>query len=584
MQLTQNSLLQNGKYRIEKVLGQGGFGITYLGEQVALGRKVAIKEFFMKDYCNRNTATSHVSVGSQGSKDTVDRFRLKFIKEAQLIAGLNHPNIIRIHDIFEENGTAYYVMEYQEGGSLSEYLKMRGVLGEEEALYFIRQIAGALEYIHEKKINHLDVKPGNILLNETNDAVLIDFGLSKRYDDEGNQTSTTPVGISHGYAPLEQYKRGGVGIFSPATDIYSLGATLYKLLTGNTPPEANDVMEDGLPAMPSNISGKIRNAIVSAMTPARSKRPQSIDEFLQMLGEAEGKKNQKSKAKKTEKKPNVEDEETSFTDTVSDKKKITDEKKKQEIKDDDSQELPVYKRRHWIVNLGYICYMLWIVFWSFVLPLCVRGDDFDWGAISILCATFCLDSVIRMWRNQRNAWYLLFIGTLAMCALGFYYDCTGHSDDLFLAGMALLFTYAVFFVVLLIFKKNGKSAFKLLKEGESVSIFSELAVLKQRHWVVNVTTGVIIFGAVLCGFSFSYYTLWPSVIGLIYSLYLGLRNCKESIVIAIIFIFGGLFVDIVNGDMEWNYPFWILVILCYMLQFAVLFIRKNGKSALSLMR
>ena len=581
MQLTQNSLLQNGKYRIEKVLGQGGFGITYLGEQVALGRKVAIKEFFMKEYCNRNTATSHVSVGSQGSKDTVDRFRLKFIKEAQLIAGLNHPNIIRIHDIFEENGTAYYVMEYQEGGSLSEYLKMRGVLGEEEALYFIRQIAGALEYIHEKKINHLDVKPGNILLNETNDAVLIDFGLSKRYDDEGNQTSTTPVGISHGYAPLEQYKRGGVGIFSPATDIYSLGATLYKLLTGNTPPEANDVMEDGLPAMPSNISGKIRNAIVSAMTPARSKRPQSIEEFLQMLGEAEGKKSQKSKAKKTEKKPNVEDEETSFTDTVSDKKKATDEKKKQEIKDGDSQELPAYKRRHWIVNLGYICYMLWIVFWSFVLPFSVRYDDCELGAVSILCATFCLDSLIRMWRNQRNAWYLLF-GTLAMCALGFYYDVNAN-DDLFVAGMILLFTYAGFFVFLLIFKKNGKSAFKLLEEGEPVSIFSELAVLKQRHWVVNVTTGVIIFGAVFCSMLFTY-QLWPAVIGLIYSLYLGLRNCKESIIIAMIFIFGGLFVDIVNGNMEWNYPLWILVILCYILQFAVLFIRKNGKSALSLMR
>jgi len=576
MQLTQNSLLQNGKYRIEKVLGQGGFGITYLGEQVALGRKVAIKEFFMKEYCNRNTATSHVSVGSQGSKDTVDRFRLKFIKEAQLIAGLNHPNIIRIHDIFEENGTAYYVMEYQEGGSLSEYLKMRGVLGEEEALYFIRQIAGALEYIHEKKINHLDVKPGNILLNETNDAVLIDFGLSKRYDDEGNQTSTTPVGISHGYAPLEQYKRGGVGIFSPATDIYSLGATLYKLLTGNTPPEANDVMEDGLPAMPSNISGKIRNAIVSAMTPARSKRPQSIDEFLQMLGEAEGKKNQKSKAKKTEKKPNVEDEETSFTDTVSDKKK------KQEIKDGDSQELPAYKRRHWIVNLGYICYMLWIVFWSFVLPWFVRGDDDEiFGAISILCATFCLDSLIRMWRNQRNAWYLLF-GTLAMCALGFYYDVNAN-DDLFIAGMILLFTYAGFFVFLLIFKKNGKSAFKLLEESEPVSIFSELAVLKQRHWVVNVTTGVIIFGAVFCSMLFTY-QLWPAVIGLLYSLYLGLRNCKESTIIAMIFIFGGLFVDIVNGNMECNYPLWILVIICYILQFAVLFIRKNGKSALSLMR
>ena len=300
MQLTQNSLLQNGKYRIEKVLGQGGFGITYLGEQVALGRKVAIKEFFMKEYCNRNTATSHVSVGSQGSKDTVDRFRLKFIKEAQLIAGLNHPNIIRIHDIFEENGTAYYVMEYQEGGSLSEYLKMRGVLGEEEALYFIRQIAGALEYIHEKKINHLDVKPGNILLNETNDAVLIDFGLSKRYDDEGNQTSTTPVGISHGYAPLEQYKRGGVGVFSPATDIYSLGATLYKLLTGNTPPEANDVMESkGVASLGSNVSKKTSDAVRKAMQPSRQDRPQSIDEFLALLGNEKVKREKKTKTAKT---------------------------------------------------------------------------------------------------------------------------------------------------------------------------------------------------------------------------------------------------------------------------------------------
>ena len=233
------------------------------------------------------------------------------------------------------------------------------------------------------------------------------------------------------------------------------------------------------------------------------------------------------------------------------------------------------------MNLGYICYMLWIVFWSFVLPFSVRYDDCELGAVSILCATFCLDSLIRMWRNQRNAWYLLF-GTLAMCELGFDYDVNAN-DDLFVAGMILLFTYAGFFVFLLIFKKNGKSAFKLLEEGEPVSIFSELAVLKQRHWVVNVTTGVIIFGAVFCSMLFTY-QLWPAVIGLIYSLYLGLRNCKESIIVAMIFIFGGLFVDIVNGDMEWNYPLWILVILCYMLQFAVLFIRKNGKSALSLMR
>jgi len=300
MQLTHNSLLQGGKYRIERVLGQGGFGITYLGEQVALGRKVAIKEFFMKEYCNRDAETSHVSVGSQGSREAVDRFKLKFIKEAQLIAALNHPNIIRIHDIFEENGTAYYIMEYQECGSLSDYLEARGALDEAEALSFIRQIADALKYIHERKINHLDVKPGNILLNEDNNAVLIDFGLSKRYDDEGNQTSTTPVGISHGYAPLEQYKRGGVGVFSPATDIYSLGATLYKLLTGNTPPEANDVMESkGVASLGSNVSKKTSDAVRKAMQPSRQDRPQSIDEFLALLGNEKVKREKKTKTAKT---------------------------------------------------------------------------------------------------------------------------------------------------------------------------------------------------------------------------------------------------------------------------------------------
>ena len=122
MQLQSGTLLQGGKYKIETVLGQGGFGITYLATQVALERKVAIKEFFMKEHCNRDVATSHVSVGSQGSQELVARFRQKFVKEARMIAGLNHPHIIRIIDVFEENETAYYVMEYTGNGSLAEYL------------------------------------------------------------------------------------------------------------------------------------------------------------------------------------------------------------------------------------------------------------------------------------------------------------------------------------------------------------------------------------------------------------------------------------------------------------------------------
>ena len=291
MNLNINTQLQNGKYRIEEILGQGGFGITYLATQVGLNRKVAIKEFFMKEYCNRDEATSSVSLGTVGSRDVVMRFREKFIKEAQNIAALNHPHIIRIYDVFEENNTAYYVMEYLDNASLSEYLKQKGRLLETEALRFIRQIADALSYIHEHKINHLDVKPGNILLDAKNNAVLIDFGLAKRYDDAGNQTSTTPVGISHGYAPLEQYKKGGVGTFSPTTDIYSLAATLFKLVTGQTPPDAGDVNEDGLPDFPSDISQSTINAITQAMQGSRKNRPQSIAEFLKLL-DGEGVKTQ----------------------------------------------------------------------------------------------------------------------------------------------------------------------------------------------------------------------------------------------------------------------------------------------------
>lgn len=283
MQLAKNSLLQRGKYKIVGTLGHGGFGITYLGLHVALNRKVAIKEFFMKEYCERDKETSQVSLGTCGSRELVERFRYKFIKEAQTIAALDHPYIIRIYDVFEENGTAYYVMEYHGNGSLADYIKWCEKIDEAEALQYIRQIADALGYIHERKMNHLDVKPGNVLLSDKGKAVLIDFGMSKRYDEEGKETSTTPVGISHGYAPLEQYNRGGIGTFSPATDIYSLGATLYKLLTGQTPPDANVVMDDGLPPFPNGVSRNVVEAVKQAMQPFRKKRPRNVTEFLHLL-------------------------------------------------------------------------------------------------------------------------------------------------------------------------------------------------------------------------------------------------------------------------------------------------------------
>ena len=283
-QLKSGSLLQGGKYKIEKVLGQGGFGITYLAIQELLDRKVCIKEFFFKEYCERDEATSHVTLGTQSNREMVERFMNKFLKEARTISQLHHPNIIQIYDIFKENNTAYYVMEYIEGESLADMVKWQGALPETKAVEYIRQTATALEFIHLRSINHLDVKPSNIMVRKEEDkVVLIDFGLSKQYDVQGAQTSTTPVGISQGYAPMEQYNAGGVSTFSPQSDIYSLGATFYKLVTGTTPPQAIDVFNEGLPELPVYLSSSTVATIKSAMQPGKKKRPASIAVLMTFL-------------------------------------------------------------------------------------------------------------------------------------------------------------------------------------------------------------------------------------------------------------------------------------------------------------
>ncbi|MDE7456945.1 MAG: protein kinase [Prevotella sp.] len=284
MELIKGALLQGGKYRIERALGQGGFGITYLAEQPMLERKVCIKEFFFKDYCEREESTSHVTLSTKSNKELVERFRRKFLKEARVISKLHHDHIVQIHDIFEENSTAYYVMDYVDGESLGDKIKREGTLSEPQALAYIKDAASALAYIHSKSINHLDIKPSNIMLRREDQRILlIDFGVSKRYDEETSEgTTTTPVGISHGYSPAEQYRRNGVQSFSPQSDVYSLAATLYKLLTGVTPPEAIEIQDEGLPLAPlrgKNVSESTITAIANAMKP-RTQRTQSIGAFI----------------------------------------------------------------------------------------------------------------------------------------------------------------------------------------------------------------------------------------------------------------------------------------------------------------
>lgn len=283
MVLKENSYLQNGKYKILRTLGQGGFGITYLAEQVMMERKVCIKEFFLKDYCDRNPSDGEVSFGTANNRSFMEKYQEKFVKEARMIARLDHPNIIRIHDVFRENNTAYYVTDYIDGISLSELVKNRGALAEEDALKYIKAIGKGLSYVHSKGINHLDVKPSNIMLRFDGTPILIDFGMSKQYDESGEQTSSTPVGVSAGYAPIEQNQVGGVTEFTPQTDIYSLGATLFYLVTGNVPPLASDVMNDGLPALPQYISESTNAAIEKAMQFRKKLRPASVDEFISLL-------------------------------------------------------------------------------------------------------------------------------------------------------------------------------------------------------------------------------------------------------------------------------------------------------------
>ena len=287
--LPKGSILHGKSYTycIEKVLGQGSFGITYLASvkmQGALGSidakvKVAVKEFFMKEINGREGTT--VTSGSKGG--LFADYRKKFIREATNLSKLQHPSIIKVLECFEANNTIYYTMEYLDGGSLDELISKKHGLSEAEAVKLACQIANALSYMHEHKVLHLDLKPGNIMLNNGN-AVLIDFGLSKQYDVSGNPESSTTVGAgTPGYAPIEQSSyRDGNG-FPVTMDVYALGATMYKMLTSQRPPDASEVLNDGLPDKPASVSSEVWAAVIAAMEPMHKNRPQTVQEWKAIL-------------------------------------------------------------------------------------------------------------------------------------------------------------------------------------------------------------------------------------------------------------------------------------------------------------
>lgn len=282
LQLTPGTKLNNDKYVIKKVLGQGGYGITYLATDNS-GNQLAIKEFFPATHCIRIKGTNTVLPSTQSNNELMIKFRSKFLKEAKLLTELNSPDIVRVFDVFQQNGTAYYAMNYIAGKSLLQIVKEHGPLSTEQAIMYIVKVGNALTYIHSRNMTHLDVKPANIMVRSVDDSpILIDFGLSKRYDEQGGETSNTPTGRSQGFAPLEQYANNGVKTFSPRTDLYSLAATLYYLLTGIIPPEATRLLEEAL-TFPASFPPALIAPVRQAMSIRRNDRQDSVATFIREI-------------------------------------------------------------------------------------------------------------------------------------------------------------------------------------------------------------------------------------------------------------------------------------------------------------
>ena len=288
------------RYIIQGVLGAGGFGITYKAttritfQNLPVDISVAIKEHFVNRDCRRSHDGSVTS--TDGYRDEVEASRKAFRTEARRLNEISGrcPYIISVNEVFDANETTYYVMEFVDGKTLSDYVSHHVAntgrpLSEEEALALFRPLSEAVSFLHDNRVLHQDIKPGNVMLclNEHGRLYpkLIDFGLSKHYDAQGQPTSTINMaGYSEGYAPLEQYR--GVSSFAPTVDVYALGATLYFMLTGTRPRPAGDMLPDDIRTalLSAGVSTVTCEAVVHAMEESRNYRTPDVRTFMQELG------------------------------------------------------------------------------------------------------------------------------------------------------------------------------------------------------------------------------------------------------------------------------------------------------------
>lgn len=286
--MLQVGTILHGTYKIESYLASGGFGNTYLAKNIEFDETYAIKEFFVKGVCQRDGNSTTISVSNPENTNSFEQQREKFKKEARRLRSLSNPHIVKVYDLFEENGTAYYVMDYVDGENLSARLKRTNAsLAESEVRNYLNQILDGLEAIHNEGMFHLDIKPANIMVDSHNVVKLIDFGASKQQSTLGGATMSTGISYTNGYAPSEQMAQS-YDKFGPWTDFYALGATMYKLLTNQDPPSVSDLSEDetedkhlALP-MP-NVSEKMKKLVVWMMQVNRLKRPKNVGEIRRIL-------------------------------------------------------------------------------------------------------------------------------------------------------------------------------------------------------------------------------------------------------------------------------------------------------------
>ncbi len=276
----------SGKYLIGRVLGEGGFGITYLGWDLNLDMKVAVKEYYPAGFVTRETTTTTTVTPFSGDRREAFLLGLdKFVGEAKSLAKFySFPGIVSVKDFFKENGTAYIVMEFINGVTLKQFLmKKGGRLPVQQVIELAKPLVKSLSKMHEAGIIHRDISPDNIMLTEDGDIKLLDFGAARDISTDG--VKSLSVLLKPGYAPEEQYRtRGKQG---PWTDVYAFCATLYKMITGETPPESMERMRDDPLVLPSSlgiaISGDVEAVLSKGLAVFQENRYQSMGEVYKAL-------------------------------------------------------------------------------------------------------------------------------------------------------------------------------------------------------------------------------------------------------------------------------------------------------------